>query len=303
MFEQMRPALSERTTLHLGGHAIAELWPENLADLELIPQLMQKYGGTLYPLGRGSNVLAKDGDLPLVLLRLEKMGTMLNLKISESEDNTEVIVQAGAGVSLRCLMRFCLENGLSGLEGMVGIPGTLGGAVAMNAGSFGSVIGKKIKSITVWSSNSSDGKAIVRQIGAEDLMWDYRQLKINGCKELPIILAANLSLTRADKNVIFKLMCINFIKKKSRQPLKSWSAGSAFKNPPGDAAARLLDSTGFRGRQLGGMAFSPLHANFLINTGTGTAAQALELIELGRRAVFERYGIGLELEIKVTPCQ
>lgn len=280
--------------MRLGGHAVVELIPESEEDLTELPDLARKHGAPLYPLGRGSNVLVPDGYIPLALVRLDKLNELAAAPVANSEDSMEV--KAGAGVSMRRLLRFCLEHGLSGLEGLVGIPGSAGGAIAMNAGSFGSVIGSRIKNIRALIGGE------LKEFSAEDLELGYRHFAIKGCPESPIITGINLTLTRACKTVIFRSMSLNFNEKKSRQPLSSWSAGCTFKNPPGGlSAGKLLEEAGFRGRRLGNMIFSPVHANFLVNAGGGTAAQALELIDAARNAVRRRHGVSLALELR-TPC-
>ena len=133
MREVMRPSLAERTTLRLGGTAIAELVLEDAADLAALPERLRALGGSPLILGAGSNILARDGDLPLVLLRPR---FMRGPEIAGEKDG-KILVRVGAGVPLPRLLRFCAGQGLSGLEGLVGIPGSVGGAVAMNAGSFG----------------------------------------------------------------------------------------------------------------------------------------------------------------------
>lgn len=292
MLEIGRPGMAERTTLRLGGYALVELWPETEEDLARLPELAAKYGGVLYPLGRGSNVLACDGEIPLVLVRMDRFSQLQVVK----DENGRAIVKAGAGVPLRRLLRFCLEEGLSGLEGLVGIPGNVGGAVAMNAGSFGTVIGTCLRSI----EGVVEGK--LQRFASDDLEMGYRHMSTKQMRQLPLVAYANLSLTHGIKNGIFRHMVLNFNEKKSRQPLTSWSAGCCFKNVAGQSAGKMLEAVGFRGKSLGGMAFSSKHANFLINMGNGTAAQALELVHMAMEAVWHRFGVRLDLEIRVVPC-
>ena len=143
MREIMRPSLAERTTLRLGGTAIAELILEDAADLAALPERLRALGGSPLILGAGSNILARDGELPLVLLRPR---FMRGPEIAGGKDG-KILVRVGAGVPLPRLLRFCAGHGLSGLEGLVGIPGSVGGAVAMNAGSFGTETCKNIEFI------------------------------------------------------------------------------------------------------------------------------------------------------------
>jgi UDP-N-acetylmuramate dehydrogenase len=205
------------------------------------------------------------------------------------------LVRAGAGVSLKRLAARCAAWGLSGLEGLTGIPGTVGGAVAMNAGSFGTETARLLHGLLVWTPET--GVATLRP---GDWTFAYRHFALTRKKVYFFILAAIFHLTKSQSGVIRNSMTLNFFQKKSTQPLSSWSAGCAFKNPPaGPAAGKLLEEAGFKGKRLGGMAFSTVHANFLINEGAGSANAAFELLEEAREAVFRRNGIQLQTEIRI----
>lgn len=290
MHEILSPSLASLTTLRLGGKAIALLLPEKEEDLELAEKRACELGGTLSVIGKGSNLLARDGDLSLVLLSMEKW---TDLEICD-DGGDFVIVAAGAGVSMPRLLRFCLSNGLTGLEGLAGIPGSVGGACAMNAGSFGCETGARLHSIQIFTRGN------LECIERKDLNFGYRSVKMKENKPLPLVVRAKFALTRGVKNDIFSRMNLNFMEKKSRQPVTSWSAGCAFKNPPeAPSAGKLLEDAGFRGKTRGGMAFSEKHANFLINTGPGTSASAFALLEEAAEAVWKKSGIHLEPEIRM----
>lgn len=292
MREAMRPQLSRLTTIRLGGEALALLEPETRDDLANLAVRAKEIGGELFFLGRGSNLLFRDGVLPLVPVRLN---AFRKIRIC-GEDGETLLVEAEAGASLAALLRFCLSSGLSGLEGLAGIPGSVGGACAMNAGSFGSETGKCIHSIEAWDEDD------FRIFHRNNLNFAYRSLKISECAALPLIYKAIFALTRRPKSVILQCVNLNYLKKKSRQPLGAWSAGCAFRNPPeGPSAGRLLEEAGMRGRRLGGMVFSPVHANFLVNEGSGTSAQALELLAIAAGAVKRNSGTTLEPEIRIIP--
>ena len=293
MREMPAPFLAPRTTLRVGGTAIAEIILERSEDLYLLPDRLKALGCTPLVLGAGSNILAQDGELPLVLIRpFFNDGPLI---VGEHEG--KVLVRAGAGVPMARLLRFCAVNGLSGLEGLVGIPGSVGGAVAMNAGSHGAETCKNIYNIQVFADNT------IERINGNALQYGYRTLSINGKKNDFIVLEAIFGLTVAERDGICNCMRHNFFKKKSKQPVTAWSAGCVFKNPtPEMSAGRLLDEAGFKGRQLGGMAFSTLHANFLINEGRGSATAALALLQEARQAVRQRFGIELEPEVRIVPC-
>ena len=185
MREVMRPSLAERTTLRLGGTAIAELVLEDAADLAALPERLRALGGSPLIVGAGSNILARDGDLPLVLLRPR---FMRGPEIAGEKDG-KILVRVGAGVPLPRLLRFCAGQGLSGLEGLVGIPGSVGGAVAMNAGSFGTETCKNIESIQIVSNEA------VQRVTVDALQYGYRRLSISEEKEGFMVVEATFGLT------------------------------------------------------------------------------------------------------------
>lgn len=288
MREIREPDLSALTSIHLGGRALALLMPESEEDLALLPGKCAQYGGKPFFIGRGSNLLAKDGLLPLVLISMAAFD-----KIRLDKEQNRVV--AGAGVPLPRLLRFCAAHNLSGFEGLCGIPGSVGGACAMNAGSFGSETGELLSGIKAWTRSG------FKTYGREALDLSYRSLKLASGAPLPLIAEAIFALTPCRKSVILGRMNLNYLKKKSRQPLTVWSAGCAFKNPANAAAGEMLERAGMRGRELGGMRFSEKHANFLVNTGAGSPMAALELLAAGREAVAERFGVWLEPEIRIIP--
>ncbi len=253
MRETPAPWLAPRTTLRIGGTALAEIVLERPEDVPLLAERLRALGGTPFILGAGSNILAQDGELPLVLVRpLLTHGPEI---VGEAEGL--VLVRAGAGVPLPRLLRFCAAQGLSGLEGLVGIPGSVGGAIAMNAGAHGVETCKNIVEIQA----VIDGA--VRTVNAVGLQYGYRHLCIAGNMGDFIVLEGTFGLTRAARDGICKCMRHNFLKKKSKQPVTAWSAGCVFKNPAPDmSAGKLLEQAGFKGKKLGGMAFSSWHANF-----------------------------------------
>ena len=290
MRETPGPAFKNLTTLRLGGQAIALLEPETSADLAALEERAKALGGSLFYLGRGSNLLASGDRHALVLV---SMAAFAEIRIMAERDG-KVFVYAGAGAPLARLLRFCAREGLAGLEGLVGIPGTVGGACAMNAGSFGGAAGENLDALQIL------GPGGLEWAPKERLALAYRSLKVAGRPVLPLICGAIFALTSCASNVILQRMHLNFFKKKSGQPLQAWSAGCAFKNPPcGVAAGKLLEEAGFRGRRLGGMQFSLRHANFLVNTGEGTPEQALELLQAASGAVQAAAGITLEPEIRI----
>lgn len=290
MRELMEPVLAERTTLRLGGKAIAELILEDMADIKALPERCAALGGKPLIMGMGSNMLARGGEIPIVLV---KPALHSRLEIW-ARSGDKILVRASASVPMNKVLRFCLQNELGGLEGLVGIPGNVGGLTAMNAGSFGTEISDHIHSILVWTGSN------LKMVSRHDLLPGYRSLKIKNLSNDFIILETIFALTGLPKSVIFKKMNLNFLEKKSRQPVTSASAGCTFKNPPGAlSAGKMLDNAGFRGRKLGGMAFSAKHANFMINEGKGSEDAAFELMAMAQDKVFNEFGVKLEPEVKI----
>ena len=287
------PILRELTTLRLGGCAIALVDVEQDQDYDQLPLTLARLGGHPISLGRGSNVLAEDGNLPLVLVRA--------VCKSEPEvlcrDEKQVLIRVSAGQSLPRLLAWAAENSLSGLEGLAGIPGQVGGSVAMNAGSYGTEIGRCLHALRVFSPSTG----LVRLRGGFEPQ--YRKMLLpglgaadNGWK---LIRDVELALTSAREAEIRAKMAKILERKRSTQPLSASSAGCVFRNPEGLSAGKLIDEAGLRGKRLGGMAFSELHANFLINHGQGTSEQAFALMSLAVQTVGERFGVILQREVKV----
>lgn len=289
------PVLAERTTLRLGGTAIAEIRVSEAVDAFKVKAVCEQLGGTPMVIGAGSNLLAADGDLPVVLVRPLFTKT---LSLREDEDGTP-LVRVGGGVRLPRLLGKCASWGLSGLEGLCGIPGTVGGAVAMNAGSYGCETGQCLHSLRIYSPALG-----LVDVPAKYLKFGYRHLEISGLNTWFFVVYATFALTPSPMDGITKAMRHNFFKKKSTQPVTAWSAGCVFKNPSSqDSAGKLLKKAGFKGKKLGGMAFSPLHANFLINEGKGSATAAFDLLAQAQEAVLAQSGIALEREVKVLLCR
>lgn len=286
------PRLSDLTTLRIGGKAICCIVLENRDDYYLLDEKVRKLGGKPFWLGKGSNILAKEGIHPFILIQ-QNEGREPEII---SDQNGAVIVKAGAGMPLPRLLRFCLKHGLSGLENLCGIPGSVGGAIAMNAGSFGSETYDVLTSVEIWAQ----GEFI--QISREDIAAGYRCFHLPCAYRDALVTNAFFALTRTGNDDIFNRMSHNFLTKKFRQPVEKKSAGCVFKNPAsGISAGKLLDVAGFRGRKLGGMGFSAKHANFLINEDKGSASAALDLLEMAKENVARQHGIKLELEVRVFP--
>lgn len=290
MLEIPEPFFRDRTTIRLGGKALAEIVIEEEEDLERLSDRLKYYGGRPFFMGLGSNLLVRDGELDLVIVRIN---LKRRLEIIGAEEG-RVLVRAQAGEPLRRILGFCLRKGLSGMEGLAGIPGSAGGAVMMNAGSFGQAAADCLHSFERWENG------LIKTYKINDMRPGYRKLELPGAASSGLVAKIIFALTPGNFNVIFSKMNLNFLEKKSKQPISAWSGGCAFKNPRGsEAAGALLEKAGFKGRELGGMAFSAKHANFLINTGSGSPSAAFDLMEAAREEVARRFGVFLEPELKI----
>ena len=207
------------------------------------------------------------------------------------KEGDHVLVRAGAGCRLAGLLKYCTDRAFSGLEFVVGIPGSIGGAIVMNAGCWGKEIGDVLSSVTML-----DPAGELIHTERDKLGFSYRQW--SGGKE-SVIVAAVFALMQNDKQKI-KATCREYLQqRKEKQPQHMASAGSFFKNPPGLTAGGLIENAGLKGHRVGGAMVSPEHANFIVNTGTATAGDILALMRKVQSAVFDRSGIMLEPEVQI----
>lgn len=286
--------LRRRTTLRLGGTTRAELLLDDERDFDRLEQVLAGLSGNPVAWGGGSNILARDGEHDLVLIVQD--GTRLPRVVKEKADG--VIVRVGAGVRLARLLGWCRRMGLSGLEPLAGIPGTVGGAVTMNAGSFGIETADVLHRVRAWTRARG-----LFWTGPEGWRSGYRHFELLESSSIALIAEAEFILTRGVAEQIRENVKQTFLRKKGSQPVTSWTCGCVFKNPGGQqpAAGWLLDKAGFKGKVCGGVGFSEQHANFLVNCGGGTATAALDLIAEAREEVHSRFGVELKLEVKIYP--
>jgi UDP-N-acetylmuramate dehydrogenase len=287
------PNLSARTTLRLGGHALAEVVLTHPDDAGELGATLGRLGGKPLALGGGSNILARDGELPLVVVSPRCKGEP---EILRHREGNAIRVRVGAGVKLQRFVAWLATQGLYALAGLAGVPGTVGGAVAGNAGSYGSAMASVLARVQVWTP----GKGVT-WVGREGFSTGYRHFALTGEQGFFLVLAAEIDCEVREPIAIRQEMIGHLVQKKATQPITAATAGCVFKNPSGTSAGRLLDEAGFRGRRLGNMAFSEMHANFLVNLGQGKSGEAFDLIEAAREAVRGRSGHELELEVRVAP--
>ncbi len=280
--------LRDYTSFRIGGPARALVTVENIDELQDLIRFLEKYELPFRAIGRGTNLLVSDQGFQGVAILLA--GEFKEITILEQED--VVIVTAGAGYSLNRLAKVCVEKGISGLEFVFGIPGTVGGAAIMNAGAWGSEMADVILSITII------GQRGCLQYNRSELDFSYRKLRLPALSQ-SIVTSVTFKLKKGEAEDI-RRRCDHYREQRLlRQPVGEANAGSTFKNPQGESAGRLIEASGLKGKGVGDAAVSEKHANFIINRGGATAAEVLELIQYIQRKVKEDSGVHLEPEVHI----
>jgi len=278
-------SMSKYTSFKCGGIASFLIIPDSLEQVESIVKKASENNVTPLVIGNGSNLLVTDDGIDGIVI---KIGS----KISKIELLDETTILCEAGASMKSLCMFALENSLSGLEFAYGIPGTLGGAVYMNAGAYGG----EMKDV-LFSCKHIDANGVINSFEKEGLNLGYRRSAYtdNGFT----ILSAVLKLKKADKKDIKESMDDKLRRRKEKQPLEYPSAGSTFKRPEGYFAGALIEQSGLKGYAVGGAQVSEKHAGFVINKGGATATDIITLIDNVQKKVYEDSGVRLEPEVKI----
>lgn len=277
--------LAKHTTFGIGGPADCMVFPKTREELsKLLKYAYQKKISAIF-IGSGSNILVWDKGFDGIVISLKKSFKNLTIK-----RNSQIIVEAG--VMLGTMVKQAMAAEIGGLESLIGVPGTVGGALIMNAGAFGSEISKyfeEAKTMTIEGDTKSYKKG--------EIEFSYRHSTF---PKNEILLEATFQCKRGKPAEILKDRKVASDGRKSNQPLKFRSAGSIFKNPSDSlAAGYLIDKTGLKGTERGGAAISEKHANFIVNMGDATAADVLYLIKLAKKYVAKKFHINLELEVKL----
>ena len=288
--EELRPmrgavrrnvVLAPMLHLRIGGPAEWFVEPFTEEDAALALRVCREQDVPLRVLGGGSNVLVADGGVRGAVLHLGSLNRMVR------DQNR---ISAGAGVTLASLLRATKEVGLAGLETLTGIPAHVGGAVAMNAGTREGETFDHLVSLTVLDPDGS-----LRVLPKSGFRPAYRDGGLGGS----LVLQATWELREDDPNAIFQRFSASLKRRNATQPVSQKSVGCVFRNPPGDAAGRLIELAGCKTLRVGGIEVSGLHANYFVNDGTGTSSQFLELMAEVRRRVREQFGVQLEAEVKM----
>ena len=275
--------LKDFTTFKIGGPADVIFIPANIVELQEATVFLHKENIPITILGWGSNVLVSDKGIRGVVIIIGK-----NLAECEVKGN---IITAQAGASITDVTKLAVDNALGGLEFAIGIPGSVGGAVFMNAGAYGGEFSYVVERV-----NSIDAAGNIKTYERDRLNFAYRHSVFQDNME--VIVSVDIKLTKADKAVLNATIGDFTEKRNTKQPLDMPSAGSVFKRPVGYFAGTLIEQAGLKGHFIGGAQVSPKHAGFIVNKGGATAQDVLALIEHIKSVVFEKFAVQLESEVR-----
>lgn len=277
--------MARHTTYRIGGPARFYVRVNSVGALTQLVDACVQEGVSWVVVGRGSNLLVSDEGFSGVVVSLGRDFRVMRV----DEERSRIL--AGAGVMLSSVVQEAFTRSFAGLEFAVGTPGTLGGALRMNAGSRGEWIGSRVVSVTTFSPRGG-----LTRRGGSEISWGYRSASFEPDEA---VLECELFVEKADPFYIRGKMEAGLARRKKDQPMNEPSCGSVFKNPEGASAGRLIEELGLKGHRLGGAQVSEKHANFIVNTGTATARDVYGLIELIQAKVSESYGIELAPEVRL----
>jgi UDP-N-acetylmuramate dehydrogenase len=274
--------LARHTYFGIGGETTAYIEISTISELAALARFHKQWNIPIAVIGRGSNLLVSDIGFKGIGVRL--VGELAKLEVEEN------VVSVGAGLSLPRLSKAMSRRGLSGVEFALGIPGSVGGALIMNAGAWGSSFGDVVTNVTVMN----DAGDLVELTHAE-ANFEYRH---SGLDTYFCVTGATLKLEPGDVDTITERMQTFYKQKVETQPFAEENAGCMFKNPPGDSAGRLIDISGLKGYRIGGAEVSTVHGNFILNIDNATATDVLNLVAYIQQQVREKTGISLQTEVK-----
>ena len=275
--------LSKHNYFGIGGNAAAYFEVSTPDELAYVAQLKKRSSVPVAIIGRGSNLLVNDDGYPGIVIRL--IGEFNQLEFNRNR------VDVGAGVSLPRLSKTAASHGLSGAEFALGIPGSVGGALIMNAGAWGSSFGDLVEGVQVMTD---EGKLM--DLSRDEAQFSYRH---SGLKPYFCVTGATLTLTPGDAQEVDDLMQDLYNQKITSQPFAEENAGCMFKNPPGHSAGKLIDECGLKGHRIGGAEVSKIHGNFILNLDDATAHDVLSLVRHIQAHVKQERGVDLEMEVQL----
>jgi UDP-N-acetylmuramate dehydrogenase len=277
------------TSIGVGGIADAVVWPRRSEELSRIVHFLWHSQIPFIPLGNGTNLIVKDGGYKGAVISMQDLNSV---SLAE-RDSKQVLIHAGAGVTLSEIVLMSEKRSLSGMEFCAGIPGSVGGAVRMNAGAYGKEIKDIVETVELMIISGE-----ILSARKDDLKFEYRNLDIS---EGTIITGASFLLTRGIEEQIRDRITEILGKRQNKHPLEYRNAGSIFKNPNGGIpAGQMIDELGLKGMRIGDAKISEKHGNFIVNLGNAKASDIIALIDMIKTKVNEKRGIKLQTEVKIV---
>lgn len=280
-----KESMKKHTSFRIGGNADFLVLPNSIAELQQLIRRLNENKIPFFVMGNGTNLLVRDKGIRSVVIKLARNISSYGIR------GTDIFAEAG--LSLSALSRVILEEELAGFEFASGIPGTIGGAIVMNAGAYGGEMKDIVKSVLVM-----DEKGLIFEIKAEDMEFGYRTSIVS--KKKLIVLGATFSLEKGNRQEIQEKMDDFAFRRNTKQPIQDASAGSTFKRPEGYFAGKLIDDSGLRGVSHRGAQVSQLHCGFVINKGDATCEDVLELINMIKKTVYDKFQVSLEEEVRLV---
>lgn len=278
-------SLKNHTTFRIGGSCIALIEPREVEDIIEAIKICRENNIKFFVIGNGSNLLVSDEGYNGVIIKLKKEFSTIKV------EGEYVIAKSGAKLSE--VFDVILENSLAGFEFASGIPGTIGGAIYMNAGAYGGEMKDIVETVEVLDMDTFE----VKELKNEELEFSYRNSIIQNKNY--IVLAIKLKLQKGNKEEIKTIYEDLREKRNSKQPLNFGSAGSTFKRPEGHFASKLIEDSGLKGYHINDAWVSEKHSGFVVNKGNASCKEILELIDHVKNVVFEKFGVKLEMEVKI----
>jgi UDP-N-acetylmuramate dehydrogenase len=277
--------LSRRTWYQIGGPSEYYCIPRDIDDLKQLIGYCEERDTNFFIHGKGSNLLISDHGIRGFVIELTEACSFIKLE--------DLRVEVGAGFYMPKLVLECEKAGLGGIEMFAGIPGTVGGAIKMNAGCHG----KEMFDVLTHVKEIKHG--VIRTLTKEQIEFEYRHVKTFD-DPAAVILSGTMELERVDTNILSERRKEFMKKRQQTQPIHLPSSGSVFKNPKNDHAARLIDQCGLKGFKIGNASVSTKHANFIVNEGGAKASDVLQIMKHVKKTVYDKFGVTLELEVKLV---
>ena len=284
--------MSKYTSMRIGGPADVFVLPASLKDLQII--LKHRGSCPIWTIGEGTNLLVRDQGIRGIVVSLKNCFKSIKRPVfyKTSDGKERAIIRVGGGVKLSYLAKYVARYGLKGVEPLVGVPGSVGGAVVMNAGADGTEIGQVLSRVKRVTLNGE-----IQTFNKDEVLFTYR--KTTFPSEGGIVIEVELDLEKGITADIHRTMDNHLSRRSSTQPLTLPNSGSVFKNPDGNSAGHLIESAGLKGYRVGGASVSIKHANFIVNKGNALAEDVIQLIEHIQTVVKKKTGMKLEREIVI----